>query len=126
MALYGEFFKSDLTDSTLLCNDVSTQVYKEGQMFDADKIKDLAKQTLAITTSENTRDYSLWHRAQRLVRNIDCIINLPELIQDTSHIDYHCLIAAALFSDAGLADCFDTQKETLKSLMTNTNKNSQI
>ncbi len=71
-------------------------------MSSLDTIKDLARQTLTAATLPNSLNNYLWDRAQRLLRNVEHICQLPELTKSGPQIDHLCLAAATYFSDAGL------------------------
>ena len=94
-------------------------------MSNLDSVMNLAKQTLTISTSTNEADNWLWDRAQRLVRNVECICQLPELAKADLQIDRFCLTAAAYFSDTGMAYYLKRQKATGKSAAIGHNNNSQ-
>ena len=66
-------------------------------------VQDIARQALTLSRSANTQDYTLWDRAQRLIRTVEFVSRLPELADSGARIDYFCLEAATYFNDAGLA-----------------------
>jgi len=72
-------------------------------MSELDIVRDLAKQVLIIPIINGFYDSSLWDRAQRLVRNVERICELPELGKTGSQIDRFSLMTATYFNDAGLA-----------------------
>lgn len=74
-------------------------------------IKELAKEVLIIPTLNGGLDRSLWDRGQRMVRNVDYICGLPEVVDSGLPIDRFCLLSAAYFSDSGLARRFSSAKE---------------
>lgn len=72
-------------------------------MSELDIVRELAKQALRLPAPTGSSGTCLWDRAQRLVRNAEYICQLPELAEAGLQVDRFCLIAAAYFSDAGLA-----------------------
>lgn len=74
-------------------------------------IKELAKEVLIIPTLNGGLDRSLWDRGERMVRNVDYICGLPEVVDSGLPIDRFCLLSAAYFSDSGLARRFGSAKE---------------
>jgi hypothetical protein len=78
-------------------------------MSELDIIREIAQQVLIVPTLKGTKDNSLWDRTQRLVRNVEHICRLPEVVKLESQIDRFCLIAAAYFSDAGFAHYADAE-----------------
>jgi HD superfamily phosphodiesterase len=90
-------------------------------MSELDIVKDLAKQALTISTPTGSSDNSLWDRAQRLVRNAEYICRLPELAKTSLQIDHFCLIAAAYFSDSGLARHLEAKEQGAKLALSGAN-----
>jgi hypothetical protein len=90
-------------------------------MSEFDIVRELAKQTLAIRTPASELDESLWDRAQRLVRNVERICQLPELAETGLQIDRFCLIVAVYFSDTGLAHYFKREKQGAQTALSNAN-----
>jgi hypothetical protein len=76
-------------------------------MSELDIVRQLAQETLAIKTPAGRFDNSLWDRAQRVVRNLEHICRLPELLETGSQTDLFCLTAAAYFYDAGFTRLAD-------------------
>ena len=72
-------------------------------MSEIDIVKELARETLVIPTQAAYPDNFLWDRAQRLVRNVEHICQVPELGRAGTTIDRFCLTAATYFCDAGIA-----------------------
>lgn len=83
-------------------------------MSDFDTIKDLAKQAVTIPTLTGAADNFLWDRAQRLVRNVELICQLPEIAETDLQIDRFALCTATYFSDAGLARHLEAGKTEAK------------
>ena len=73
-------------------------------------IKELAKEVLIIPTLNGGVDRSLWDRSQRMVRNVDYICGLGEVVDLGLPIDRFCLLSAAYFSDSGLVRRFSSAK----------------
>lgn len=96
-------------------------------MYESDsvleEVKKLSRQALIISTAANGSDVSLWDRARRLVCNVECIIRLPELSKSNLQIDRFCLIVAAYFSDAGLANHHKEEKHAKNSVFGNNGDN---
>ena len=90
-------------------------------MSELDIVKGLAKQTLRIPTPTSDIDNSLWDRAQRLVRNVERISQLPEVAKAGLQIDRFCLAAAAYFSESGLASHLKAKNTTTKSAVSDAN-----
>ncbi|MDO8303785.1 MAG: hypothetical protein Q7T18_11135 [Sedimentisphaerales bacterium] len=78
-------------------------------MSELDIIREIAQQVLVVPTLKGTKDNSLWDRTQRLVRNVEHICRLPEVVKLESQIDRFCLIVAAYFSDSGFAHYADAE-----------------
>ena len=78
-----------------------------------------AKQVLSIQTLTGRPDNSLWDRAQRVVRNLEHICRLPELLETISEIDPFCLTTAAYFCDAGFTRLIDLNGDGLTGIMPN-------
>jgi len=77
-------------------------------MSEIDVIREIAQQALTVNTLAGTRDSYLWDRTQRLVRNVEHICRLPEIVDANLAIDRFCLIGATYFSDAGFARYVDS------------------
>ncbi len=71
-------------------------------MSELDIVKQFAQEALTAQAPAGWPDNSLWDRAKRLVRNIEYICRLPEVLEIGSQLDRFCLTAAAYFCDAGL------------------------
>ena len=78
-------------------------------MSEMDVIKELAQQVLTITTIAGLKDYWLWDRTQRILRNVEHICRLPEIVEANLPIDKFCLTGATYFADAGFAHYADAQ-----------------
>lgn len=94
-------------------------------MSELHRIRELAKQALVIPTPTNESDYRLWGRAQRLVRNVEHICELPDLAQANLQIDRFCLVTATYFSDAGLGAHLKTGNSTAVTEISNSNSNGE-
>lgn len=94
-------------------------------MSELHRIRELAKQALTIPTPTNESDYRLWGRAQRLVRNVEHICELPDLAQGNLQIDRFCLVTATYFSDAGLGAHLKTGNSTAVAEISNSNSNGE-
>lgn len=70
-------------------------------MPDIDIVKQQAKESLEYKTCSGEKGSCLWNRAQRLVRTVNYISQLPELTELNLLIDRFCLSSAAYFCDAG-------------------------
>ncbi len=78
-------------------------------MSEIDIIREVARQVLMVPTLTGTPDNWLWDRAQRIVRNVEHICRLPELVKQDLAVDRFCLIGAAYFSDTGFARYSDAE-----------------
>jgi hypothetical protein len=70
-------------------------------MSQLDIVIQSAQKLLSIQAPTGRPDNSLWDRAQRVVRNLEHICRLPELLKPSTQIDLFCLTAAAYFCDTG-------------------------
>ncbi|MFC1677707.1 hypothetical protein ACFL3G_11690 [Planctomycetota bacterium] len=70
-------------------------------MAEFEIIKDLALKVLTGKTATKAAGCCLWDHTERLVRNVECICQLPELNNSQVQIDRFCLITAAYFSNVG-------------------------
>jgi len=77
-------------------------------MAEAESVRELAKEAL-ISALSGELGVFLWERAQRLVRSVEYISQLPKLAEAGLKVDRFCLTAAAYFSEAGLA-CYPESK----------------
>ena len=66
-------------------------------------VRELARGALTVHSPTCESDDSLWERAERLVRSVELICGLDEIMKKDLAVDKFCLIAATYFSDAGLA-----------------------
>jgi len=78
-------------------------------MSEIDVIREIARQVLTVPTLTGQIDNWLWDRTQRLLRNIEHICRLPELVEANLPIDRFNLITATYFSDSGFARYADTE-----------------
>jgi hypothetical protein len=85
-------------------------------MSDLKTIREIAKETLITHIFPDNSLDCLWDRAQRLVRNTECVCRLPELNQSSVQIDRFCLKAATYFNDAGAARYLNTHKKQAKAV----------
>ena len=72
-------------------------------MSELEIVRELAKEALTVPSLTGEMGAFLWERAQRLVRSVEYISQLPELAEAGLRADGFCLAAAAYFSEAGLA-----------------------
>ena len=81
-------------------------------MSDIDVVIQIAEKTLVLGPTAGNGNCWLWHRTQRVVCNVEHIINLEELVNADIPIDRFSLIAAAYFRDVCLAkkDSSDAEK----------------
>jgi hypothetical protein len=70
-------------------------------MSEIEIVKQIAQQALVTTALTGEKDNWLWDRAQRVLRNVEHICRLPELIQKNLPVDKFCLTASACFTEAG-------------------------
>lgn len=78
-------------------------------MSELDIIREMAQQSLEVSTLTGKTDHYLWDRAQRILRNVEHICRLPEVISLEAAIDRSCLIASTYFADAGFARYADAE-----------------
>jgi hypothetical protein len=78
-------------------------------MSELDVIRQMAQQALNVPTLAGIKDNWLWDRTLRILRNVEHICRMPELVSQTLSIDRFCLIAATYFSDSGFAHYSDAQ-----------------
>ena len=95
-------------------------------MSELDIVKDLARQTLIVPSTTSEPDSSLWYRGLRLVRNVEHICGLPELLMAGLQIDRFCLISATYFSDAGLARYLEENNRSVDLAFSNGNGNGLL
>jgi len=65
-------------------------------------VMDIAEQVLVKPAQHGGLDKSIWDRSKRLVRYVDLICQMSELIESAVQIDYFCLRSAGYLSYAGL------------------------
>ncbi len=90
-------------------------------MSEIDNIKQVAQQALTAQTIAGATDKTLWDRAQRLVRNIEHICQLPEIMDKNLSIDRFCLMAAAYFTDASFAYYPDAKNTSIPAVLVDIN-----
>ncbi len=73
-------------------------------MAEVESVRELAKEAL-ISALSGEPEVFLWERAQRLVRSVEYISQLPELAEAGLQVDRFCLMAAAYFSETSLVCC---------------------
>lgn len=95
-------------------------------MSELDTVKDLARQTLIVPSITSEPDCSLWYRGLRLVRNVEHICGLSELIMAGLQTDRFCLMSATYFSDAGLACYLEKNDRSVDSAFSNGNGNGLL
>ena len=70
-------------------------------MSDMDMIRRIAREVLTRSAPGGEEDNWLWDRTQRILRNVEHISRLPELVEADVPIDRFCLVAATCFADTG-------------------------
>ncbi len=78
-------------------------------MSELDVIRQIAQQALTIPTLTGISDNWLWDRTLRILRTVEHICRLPELVNQAIAIDRFCLIAATYFADTGFAHYTDVE-----------------
>ena len=78
-------------------------------MSEIDAIAQIAHQVLTAATFGGAADNWLWDRTQRILRNVEHICRLPELIEADLPIDRFCLAAATYFADSGFTHYADAE-----------------
>ena len=90
-------------------------------MSEVETVRELAKEALTAPALAGEPGAFLWERAQRLVRNVEYISQLPELAKAGLRVDRFCLIAAAYFSEAGPAYYLESKRRGAKSGLNDVN-----
>jgi len=78
-------------------------------MSELDVIRQIAHQALTIPTLTGISDNWLWDRTLRILRTVEHICRLPELVNRAAAVDRFCLISATYFADAGFAHYIDVE-----------------
>lgn len=78
-------------------------------MSELDVIRQIAQQVLNVPTLTGIQDNWLWDRTLRILRNVEHICRIPELVDQAMSIDRFCLIAATYFADSGFAHFTDAE-----------------
>lgn len=82
-------------------------------MSEIDVIRQIAQQALSVPTLAGIRDNWLWDRTLRILRNVEHICRIPELVDkhdgDSAEVDRFCLIGATYFADTGFAHYADAE-----------------
>jgi hypothetical protein len=76
-------------------------------MAKIEDVKQLAGQILMRPGTMGQMNTWLWDRTQRIVRNVDTICLLPEIVESDIAVDRFCLSCAAYFADAGFMNYAD-------------------
>ena len=82
-------------------------------MSQEDVIKEIAHQALMSLSPSPVPNNWLWKRTQTLMRNVECICKLPELVEADLPVDRFCLRAATYFSDLGFVSSHDSPAQTV-------------
>ena len=72
-------------------------------MSGIDELREIARRVLIIATPAGGSDKWLWDRTQRILRNVEQICRLPELVVGDIPVDRFCLTAATYFADTGFS-----------------------
>jgi len=78
-------------------------------MLEIDDIRRIACDLLTGGASGGSVDNWLWDRTQRILRNVEHICRLPELVEGGAAIDRFCLTVATLFADSGFIRYADSE-----------------
>lgn len=78
-------------------------------MSEMDVIRQIAEETMKVPTLAGVNDNWLWDRTLRILRNVEHVCRMPELLDKNIPVDRFCLIAAAYFADAGFARWADAE-----------------
>jgi hypothetical protein len=87
-------------------------------MSEMEVVRGVARRVLTGPTECGAADSWLWERAERVLRNVERISRMPELVTADAAIDRFCLRAAAYLSDAGYVShngCRDVCSSTVLS-----------
>lgn len=90
-------------------------------MPEIDLVREIAQQTLKLSTLTGGDDNWLWDRAQRVVRNVEHICKLPEIAGTNLAIEKFCLVSAAYFSDSGFIHYADSEDMTARVVLEDLN-----
>jgi len=83
-------------------------------MPEIDLIREIARQTLKLSTLTGAGDNWLWDRTRRVVRNVEHICKLPEVTEANLAVDRFCLACAAFFSDSGFIHYANSEDVTAR------------
>ena len=83
-------------------------------MPEIELVREIAQQTLKVSTLTGASDNWLWDRSQRVVRNVEHICKLPDIAEANLAIDRFCLACAAYFSDSGFIHYADSEDVTAR------------
>ena len=70
-------------------------------MSDMDMIRQIAREVLMRSAPGGDEDNWLWDRTQRILRNVEHICRLGELVEADVPVDRFCLVVATCFADSG-------------------------
>lgn len=86
-----------------------------------DVIRQIAREVLTSPSLGEETDNWLWDRTQRILRSVEHICRLPELVEADVPIDRFCLSAATCFADSGFTQYADSEDTTRRLLLADVN-----
>ena len=90
-------------------------------MSDIDIIRRIAREVLTRPAPGGDEDNWLWDRTQRILRNVEHICRLPELVEADVPIDRFCLVAATCFADSGFTRYAEAEDVSSRLVLTDVN-----
>lgn len=90
-------------------------------MSKIEDIRQIAREVLTNRAPGDETDNWLWDRTQRILRNVEHICRLPELVEADVPVDRFCLSAATCFADSGFTQYADSEDTSSRLLLANVN-----
>ena len=90
-------------------------------MSDIDVIRRLAREVLTRPTPGGDEDNWLWDRTQRILRNVEHICRLGELVEADVPIDRFCLVTATCFADSGFSSYAEAEDVSSRLVLADVN-----
>ncbi len=87
-------------------------------MSDMDMIRRIAREVLTMPSPGGDEDNWLWDRTQRILRNVEHICRLPELVEADVPIDRFCLVGATCFADSGFTRYAEAENVSSRLVLT--------
>ena len=90
-------------------------------MSKIDVVRQIAREVLTSRALGHETDNWLWDRTQRILRNVEHICRLPELVEADVPIDRFSLCAATCFADSGFTHYADSEDTSSRLLLADVN-----